>query len=67
MTVWLWLSCAKHTTRKHLTDSKGKEDIRTGASASGSGSYKCAVLPDKLGEGRQDRNELSKYFHGGLH
>ena len=51
---------------EHLTDSKGKEDIRTVLHLHPAlAPYKCAVLPlsKKLGEKAMEiRNELSKYF-----
>ena len=51
---------------EHLTDSKGKEDIRTVLRLHPAlAPYKCAVLPlsKKLGEKAMEiRNELSKYF-----
>ncbi len=51
---------------EHLTDSKGKEDVRTVLHLHPAlAPYKCAVLPlsKKLGEkAREIRNELSKYF-----
>ena len=52
--------------KEHLTDSKGKEDIRTVLHLHPAlAPYKCAVLPlsKKLGEKAMEiRNELSKYF-----
>ena len=51
---------------EHLTDSKGKEDVRTVLRLHPAlAPYKCAVLPlsKKLGEKAMEiRNELSKYF-----
>ena len=51
---------------EHLTDSKGKEDVRTVLHLHPAlAPYKCAVLPlsKKLGEKAMEiRNELSKYF-----
>ena len=51
---------------EHLTDSKGKEDIRTVLHLHPAlAPYKCAVLPlsKKLGDKAMEiRNELSKYF-----
>mgnify|MGYP003027378853 CR=1 FL=1 len=51
---------------EHLTDSKGKEDVRTVLHLHPAlAPYKCAVLPlsKKLGDKAMEiRNELSKYF-----
>ena len=51
---------------EHLTDNKGKEDVRTVLHLHPAlAPYKCAVLPlsKKLGEKAMEiRNELSKYF-----
>ena len=51
---------------EHLTDSKGKEDVRTVLRLHPAlAPYKCAVLPlsKKLGDKAMEiRNELSKYF-----
>ena len=51
---------------EHLTDSKGKEDVRTVLHLHPFlAPFKCAVLPlsKKLGEKAMEiRNELSKYF-----
>ena len=52
--------------KEHLTDSKGKEDVRTVLHLHPAlAPYKCAVLPlsKKLGDKAMEiRNELSKYF-----